>query len=90
MRKVVVRGWSLALALAALIVVAARLVLPWPLRAVADQWLDRGDSTLLGLVPAGLDPVITMGLVFLVVIVALGFGDFLERLQLDRDTVCLV
>ena len=77
-------------ALAALFVVTCRLVLPWPLRAVADQWVDRNDSGLMGLVPAGFDPVVTMGVVFLAVIVTLGLADLLERLYFARFAIAMV
>jgi len=81
------RRWFAKGALAAVIVVAARLALPWPLRAVADRWLDvgatgggaSGQGGLIAFVPAGLDPVLAMGGAFLLIILALGLFDLIER-----------
>jgi ATP-binding cassette subfamily B protein len=80
--------------LAAAGVVAGRLALPWPLRAVNDRWLGQGgsagDDGLLALVPAGLDPVLAMGTLFLAVMLGLGLADFLERLWFARFALSTV
>lgn len=80
--------------LAAAGVVAGRLALPWPLRAVSDRWLGQGgaagDDGLLALVPAGLDPVLAMGALFLAVMLGLGLADFLERLWFARFALSTV
>ena len=81
------RGWFAKGAFAAVVVVAARLALPWPLRAVADRWLDVGANSggasgsggLIEFVPVGLDPVLVMGGAFLLIILALGLFDLIER-----------
>lgn len=71
--------------LAAAGVVAGRLALPWPLRAVSDLWAgESGGNGLLGLVPAGLDPVLAMGGLFLAVMLGLGLADLLERVWFAR------
>lgn len=82
--------WFAFGACAAMGVVAARLILPWPLRVVADRWLAEnagGDSWLLGLIPNALDPVLAMGAVFFLLIFTLGLSDFLERFYFARFSV---
>lgn len=82
--------WFVLGACAAMGVVAARLVLPWPLRVVADRWLaDEGaaDAWLAGLIPNALDPVLAMGMIFLVLIFLLGLSDFLERFYFARFSI---
>lgn len=82
--------WFAFGACAAMGVVAARLILPWPLRAVADRWLGEnagGDGWLPGLIPNILDPALAMGMVFFLLIFALGLSDFLERFYFARFSV---
>jgi len=81
-------------ALAALVVVGIRLVLPWPLKALMEPWLGKtphgrsaGAAGLLHLVPHWLDPTVAMGGLFLVLICALGFADYLERLYFARFAI---
>lgn len=88
--------WFTLGASAAMGVVAARLVLPWPLGVVADRWIadkDMSNGWLQSLVPEGFDPVLAMGMIFFVLIFALGLSDFLERFYFARfsiDTVCAI
>lgn len=92
------KRWFARGAFAAVVVVAARLALPWPLRAIADRWLDTGASSaeassqggLLGLVPAGLDPVLAMGGIFLLIILVLGLFDLIERFCFARFSIGVV
>ena len=75
--------------LAACGVVAGRLALPWPLRAVTDRWGHDGGvgGPLTGLLPDTSDYVLAMGAVFLLVILMLGLFDFLERLQFAKFSI---
>jgi Ser/Thr protein kinase RdoA (MazF antagonist) len=84
--------WFALGSLAAIAVVAGRLALPWPLRAVADRWISKGPSAdgMVGLLPSSMDPVLAMGSVFFVLILALGLADFLERLCFARFSVATV
>lgn len=92
------RGWFAKGALAAMVVVAARLALPWPLRAVADRWLDVGatgvgtseQGGLFAFVPAGVDPVLAMGGAFLLIILALGLSDLIERFCFAQFSIGVV
>ena len=74
----------------ALIVVAAKLALPWPLRAVADSWTPCASSGLLAIVPAGFDPVLCMGALFLLLGFVLGFFDMVERVCFARFSLSTV
>ncbi len=77
--------WFLLGAVAAFMVVGARLALPWPLRAVSDRVTgSAGSEALLGLVPGAVDPVLAMGGVFLLLVFTLGFSDYLERIAFAR------
>jgi ATP-binding cassette subfamily B protein len=79
------RRWFLPGAVAALMVIGARLALPWPLRAVADHATGTaGSEFLLGLVPAAFDPVLAMGGLFLLLVFVLGFSDYLQRTSFAR------
>lgn len=82
--------WFAIGACAATGVVAARLVLPWPLRAVADRWLTGPAATHAGLsasIPVPVDPVIAMGIIFFLLIFALGLSDFLARFYFARFAI---
>ncbi len=79
--------WGLA---AALLVVAARLALPWPLRALAEQWIpSEGDQTpfLLANVPEGVSAPLAMGAAFFIILLILGLCDFIERLHFARFSI---
>ena len=76
--------------LAACGVVAGRLALPWPLRAITDRWDSGGGADggpLTGLLPDTSDYVLAMGAIFLAVILLLGLFDFLERLQFAKFSI---
>lgn len=78
---------------AALFVVAARLALPWPLRAVAGRWVqgsETGHDGLIALVPTWIDPVLAMGAVFFLIVMMLGIFDALERLYFARFSIGVV
>lgn len=80
-------------ALAALLVVAARLLLPWPLRMLADQWLPEQATTASSpqsWLPAGLSIPVAMGLAFCALLVVLGLFDFIERLYFARFSIATV
>lgn len=77
-------------AVAASFVVAARLALPWPLRVVAERWVGDGARSPGGLeqlVPAGIDPVIAMGGVFMGLLLLLGFSDYSARQSFARFAI---
>ncbi len=83
------RTWLARGAIAAICVVAARLALPWPLRTVADRWVDGGlglDPTFAS-APSSAEPVLAMGVVFLALLLILGFADHLERLYFARFAI---
>lgn len=71
-------------AVAAVVVVAARLALPWPLRAITEYLSASGAEPSL---IVGLNPVLAMGLIFFTLMVILGFGDFIERLYFARFAI---
>ncbi len=76
--------------LSALFVVGIRLVLPWPLKALMKPWLGHASHRahgLLELVPSGLDPVLAMGGLFLLLLFALGYMDFIARLYFARFAI---
>lgn len=78
---------------AALCVVSLRIALPWPLRLVMKPSFghDGGWSgALVEALPQGLAPIVAMAGVFLVLMVALGFADHLERQQFARFAIGLV
>ena len=81
--------WFVRGAIAAFAVVAARLSLPWPLRAVADRWGGDGIAQhgLLAWVPPAVDPVIAMGALFLILVFVLGLCDYRERLNFARFAI---
>ncbi len=82
--------WFAMGAFSALWVVGLRLVLPWPLRALMEPSLaeaSRRSAGLLGLVPAGWDPAMTMSGLFLVIILLLGLMDYAERLFFARFAI---
>jgi len=88
------RRWFAKGVLITFVVVASRLALPWPLKAVADQWMKRGFTrpgreVLIQLVPAGVDPVVAMGMLFLLLSLVVGLADFLERSWFDRFSQAL-
>jgi len=79
--------WLLTGTLAALVVVASRLALPWPFRLVTDQWTNKaanGPGLSPEWLPTALDLTLVMGLMFFGLIFALGLSDFLERLYFAR------
>lgn len=85
------RRWFIRGALAALIVVGAKLALPWPLKALLTPWLQSSgeDATHVAWAPLGLDPIIAMAGVFLLLLVLLGLADLLERLYFARFAIAI-
>lgn len=77
-------------AFCALLVVGSKLALPWPLRAVADSWSKDAHGGLLHWVPAGIDPVVAMGVLFMLLGFALGLFDMLARLHFARFALSTV
>ncbi len=73
-------------AVGACFMVGARLALPWPLRVVAESWIDAthpaGSS-----VNSGIDPALAMGVLFLALILLLGFSDYVARLYFARFAI---
>lgn len=77
----------------ALLVVAIRLAMPWPLKALMHSWLSSKHPKapwLLDLVPAGVHPALGMGTAFLILVGGLGLVDFLERLFFARFSIAAV
>ncbi len=78
--------------LSALLVVAARLLLPWPLHGLLDYWKPAGE----GVAPVadslvfGIERHLALGLGFLGALVLLGLGDALERVQFARFAIATV
>ena len=66
--------------------VVARLALPWPLRAVAETWMDPAARTG-NVTTSGIDPVLGMGVMFLALILLLGFSDYFARLYFARFSI---
>jgi ATP-binding cassette subfamily B protein len=86
-------AWSFLIgAAASLLVVAARLAMPWPLRTAVEDWsraaasgADLGQSARA--VSASLAE---LGLLFLGILLVLGFADFIARLFFARFSIALV
>lgn len=79
-------------AASALVLVALRLALPWPLRVIADQWVESGAHAGQSLASAatiatGSNLVLPMGLAFLVMLILLGLFDLLSRLHFARFAI---
>jgi len=84
------RRWFAQGAAAGLVVVAARLAMPWPLRIIADGWIspDADPPAFLDFPrPEWLTLPVLMGAAFLGVLVTLGLADFLERLFFARFSI---
>ena len=83
------RGTFLKGACAGLVLVAARVSLPWPLRAVVDLWTPGAGSGSLAFDQSTgpLDPVLMMGLAFLGLVALMGLADHLERLWFARFSI---
>ncbi|MBL1216529.1 MAG: ABC transporter ATP-binding protein [Planctomycetes bacterium] len=90
----------------ALCVVAVRIALPWPLKWVLKPWLASGTTTAAIHVPAnegtggdvwaswcdqlGVSPVLAAAMLFLAMIITLGFVDHRERLSIARFAIGFV
>ncbi len=84
------RSWLIRGLLAAVLVVGLRLALPWPLRAVIEPSLSGQADHAIGVlswIPPGINPVIVMGAAFLLLMVALGYADLLERICFARFAI---
>jgi len=71
---------------AALAVVAFRLALPWPLKAIVESWIDnpQGQNDLPWV------SIATIGGSFVLIALGLGFADLIQRLQFARFSIGLV
>jgi len=86
------RAWLIRGGLAALVVVAARLALPWPLQALLGPWIQPGATSAPAKwagswLPAALDPAVAMGGLFLLFMLVLGLADLLERVYFARFAI---
>ncbi len=74
--------------LAACLVIAARLGMPWPIHALMHYWSPGavGRAEVVHPIP-GLDWSLTLGLAFLALLVALGLGDAILRVQFARFSI---
>jgi len=74
----------------AFFVVGFRLILPWPLRMVIEPYLQGTLDTTQGWlywIPSSIHPVVAMGILFVVVLFALGLADLIERLCFARFAI---
>lgn len=79
--------------LAALFLVAARLAMPWPVHALMEHLKGKPAHDLpafLGPLAASIDPPILYGLEFFLLLVCLGLGDGIVRLQFARFSIATV
>ena len=82
------RGLFLKGTCAGLVLVAARVSLPWPLRAVVDRWTaDASTGSVVFSWTWPMDPVLALGLVFLGLVSLVGLADYLERLWFARFSI---
>ena len=84
------RGQFVKASLAALMVVATRLALPWPMWVITHQWISTSSSPGSGvyhLLLTSVDPTITMGVLLLLLLVILGLADMIERLYFARFAI---
>ena len=75
---------------AAVAVVALRLALPWPLKALVDPWVvgaEAAGETVASPVPGG---ALGLGVSFLLLAVGLGWADRFERLSFARFAIGIV
>ncbi len=73
---------------AGLVLVAARVALPWPLRAVVDRWTAEASAgSVVFPWTWPMDPVLAMGLAFLGLVLLVGLADYLERLWFARFSI---
>ncbi|MDT4959720.1 MAG: ATP-binding cassette, subfamily bacterial [Pseudonocardiales bacterium] len=81
-------------AVATVVLVAARLAFPWPLRGLMEivfhQNLTARGGTVLGLVPHVGDPIIWLVGAFAVIVLVWGVSESLQRLAFTRYAVGLV
>ena len=77
------RRWLFQGFAAALIVVGARLALPWPLRLLTDIWTQQ-QAIPAALLEIGLSPALLLGIFFLLLLLLHGWADHIARLYFAR------
>lgn len=82
------RSWFFRGAVFALLVVAIRVAMPWPLQIVIKPWLQGGELDSQGLL--GWHPVLEVGLAYAVLVTLLGFADYRLRLDFARFAISVV
>jgi ATP-binding cassette, subfamily B, bacterial len=84
------RGVLIKGTLGTLLVVACRLAFPWPLRGVLEVAFDQPGGTVAGLVPSTGDPMLWLGLAFVVIVALQGLGELVQRLNFARFAIGVV
>lgn len=82
------RRWFVRGSLFAVLLVAVRVAMPWPLQILIKPWLAQGsvgDTSLFGWHPA-----VIVGLAYAVLVTILGFADFRLRLDFARFAIGIV
>ena len=80
-------------AVAALVVVVARLALPWTLKAALKPFVANGaisSGSMPAWMPASIDPLWIYATSFLVLVVIMGYADYRERLSFARFSIGFV
>ena len=78
--------------LATLLIVGARLAAPWPFRGLLELlYGGRADAKpVVDALPAGIDPVLSLGLLFIGVVLLQGLGEYVQRLAFARFAIRMV
>jgi ATP-binding cassette subfamily B protein len=78
--------------LATLLIVGARLAAPWPFRGLLELlYGQRADARpVVDALPAGVDPALVLGLLFVGVVLLQGLGEYVQRLAFARFAIRMV
>lgn len=82
------RRWFFRGALFALLLVAVRVALPWPLQVLIQPWLESGHLRGSGLF--GEHPALVVGIIYAALVALLGFADYRLRYNFARFSISVV
>ena len=82
------RGWFVHGSLYAILLVAVRVAMPWPLRALIKPWMTEGQVAASGV--GGWHPAVAVGIIYALLVTVLGFADYRLRLNFARFAIGVV
>lgn len=82
------RGWMVRGSLFAVLLVAIRVAMPWPLQALIKPWMSSGEAG--GASTFGWHPAVVVGVIYAVMVTVLGFADYRLRLNFARFAIGVV